>query len=263
MGRKLSSVLDKISQNYEERKSHIDVAAFIPACDFVENGQLLSNLAYILANNDFNVCVVDFKVFYPNLFYWFGVPPNKKGKGLIQLLKNDRADIKSIVTPTQVNNLFLLSPSPMDNIESYYSFEFRHIDNTIGVLRENFDIVLIDAPNNPPLEFCLGSMKNCMQGFFTAAERVDVLGNMMKLILHADSVNMGAGKFLEVVFMNSYDTVYDFKSLVQNNFKIAAHLPFVKEAWECPLEGKLYLRDAQIVNKIYAREMQKLAERFF
>jgi len=260
--RGLDSVLDKISRDYEIKKPRINVAAFIPACDFVENGQIISNLAYLLAQQDLNICVVDFKVFYPNLFYWLGVEPNKKGEGLMRMLKNYRNDIKSVLTPTSDKNIFLLTPSPYDAIESYYSFEFRHIESVINALRENFDIVLIDVPNNPPLEFCLGSMMNCMQGFFTAAERIDVLSNMIKLISHASSIGISGAKFLEVVFMNIYDTAFDFAAIKKSNFTITAQLPFIQEAWECSLEGKLYLRDAELPNKMFIKEIQKIAGRF-
>lgn len=262
MAQGIGSVLDKISRDYEVRKSRINVAAFIPACDFVENGQVISNLAYILAKNDMTVCVVDFKVFYPNLFYWIGVEPNRKGEGLMRILKNYRNDIKSVINQTSERNLFLLSPSPYDSIESYYSFEFRHIEAVINVLSENFDVVLIDAPNNPPLEFCLGAMMNCMQGFFTAAERIDTLSNMIKLIHHANSIGISGAKFLDVIFMNTYNTAFDFTALRKSNFTVAAHLPFVKEAWECSLEGKIYLRDAQLPNKFFVKEMQRLASNF-
>ena len=258
-----SAYLDKISRDYESRKPRIDVAAFIPASEFVENGQLISNLAYCLAGNAFTVCAVDFKVFYPNLHYWFNAESNKKGEGLMRILKNYRGDIKSVITPTSVKDLFLLSPSPYDAIESYYSFEFRHINAVINILRENFDIVLIDVPNNPPLEFCLGAMMNCMQGFVTAAERSDILANIIKLLRHAGSLGISEAKFLEVIFINSFDTVFDYSALKASNFNTIARFPFVKEAWESPLEGKLYFRDSQLVNKYYVREMKNVIDRFF
>jgi len=259
---KLNNVLSKLSRDYEVHKARINVAAFIPACDFVENGQVITNLAYSLAINELNVCVVDFKVFYPNLFNWFNVDPNKKGEGLMRILKNSRSDIKSVVNPTEERNLFLLSPSPYDSIESYYSFEFRHIEAVINVLKENFDVVLIDVPNNPPLEFCLGAMMNCMQGFFTASERTDAVANMVKLLHHAGSVGISTAKFLEVIFMNTYDATYDYSALKANNFNITAILPFNKDAWQSPLEGKLYFRDAHIVNKTYLNELNQIVERF-
>jgi len=263
-GKGIDGVLDKISRDYEIKKPRINVAAFIPSSDFVENGQILSNLSYLLAQNDLQVCVVDFKVFYPNLFYWFCAEPNKKGEGLMRMLKNYRNDIKSIINPTPIKNVYLLSPSPYDSIESYYSFEFRHVETVINILRENFDVVLIDVPNNPPLEFCLGAMMNCMQGFFTAAERVDVLSNILKLINHAGSIGISEGKFLEVIYMNVFNSTYDFNALKKSSFSVAATLPYVKEANECPLEGtgKIYLRDAKTVNRVFASEMQKISDKF-
>ena len=259
---RVGNVLDKISREYQLEKARINVAAFIPACEFVENSQVITDLAYVLAKNGFNICVVDFKVFYPNLHYWLNARPNKKGEGLMKILRNFRNDIKTVLTPTSEPNIFLLSPSPYDPIESYFGFELRHVDTLINVLRENFDVVLIDVPNNPPLEFCLGAMKNCMQGFFTASERIDVLANMIKLLRYVGSVGISQAKFLEVVFMNTHNTVFDYGALSSSNFSVVARLPFVKEAWGCPLEGKLYLRDARLVNKTYAKELQNLAARF-
>ncbi|MDR1687849.1 MAG: ATPase [Clostridiales bacterium] len=262
MAQGITTVLDKISRDYEMRKARINVASFISACDFVENAQVIANLAYVLANKDMTVCIVDFKVFYPNLYYWLSIEPNKKGEGLMRMLKNYRNDIKSVINQTSEKNVFLLSPSPYDSLESYYSFEFRHIETVINVLRENFDIVLIDVPNNPPLEFCLGAMMNCMQGFFIAAERIDVLSNMIKLLHHAGSIGISEAKFLDVIFMNSQNTAFDYAALRKSNFSVTAQLPFVKEAWESSLKGRIYLRDAQIVNKTYVKEIQKIADKF-
>ena len=51
-------------------------------------------------------------------------------------------------------------------MEEYFDFEFENVERVINTLKSIFDVVLIDIPNNPPLEFCLGAVKYCHMGFF-------------------------------------------------------------------------------------------------
>ena len=60
------------------------VAGFMPATDGTDNGVLISNIAYVFAQSGFNTCVVDLKVFYPNLYNYLDVAPNKKSRGLFE-----------------------------------------------------------------------------------------------------------------------------------------------------------------------------------
>lgn len=80
-------------------------------------------------------------------------------------MKSDKVDFRDELQQTKYDKLFLLTPSPQDLMEEYFDFEFENIERVITTLKQMFDIVLIDIPNNPPLEFCLGAMKYCHIGF--------------------------------------------------------------------------------------------------
>ena len=260
--KKLDNILTRISPKEllgaELHGSELiyNVIGFIPTSDFVDNAMLISNLGYLISQKGLNTCIVDFKVFYPNLFQFLNVPPNKKGTGLIKLLKNDRVDFREEIQATKYDHLYLLSPSPQDLIEEYFDFSFDHIDRVISNLKNMFDIVLIDVPNNPPLEFCLGAMKYCHMGFLTGSERVETIGNAMKLLDFASSVGISTAKFNNIILTNVLNLTYDYKVFNDAGFKIIAALPLVKLAYSRALEGRLYVKDNPIMDKYYYKNIE-------
>lgn len=81
------------------------------------------------------------------------------------MLKSDKVDFREEIQATKYERLYVLSPSPHDLLEEYFDFEFEHLERVIDTLKGMFDIILLDIPNNPPLEFCLGAMKSSHVGF--------------------------------------------------------------------------------------------------
>lgn len=249
-----------ISLEINESELIYNVISFIPACDFVDNAMLISNLGYLLSKKSINTLIIDFKVFYPNLYQYLDVKPHKKSNGLIKILKNDKVDIREEIQSTRYEHLYLLSPSPQDLIEEYLDFSLEQIERVINSLKHMFDIVLIDVPNNPPLEFCLGAMKYCHIGFFTAAERVDVIGNAVKLLDFAASVGISTVKLTNIIMTNTLDLTFDYKVFNESGFKTVAILPLVKSAHIRALEGRLYVKDNPMIDKYYIRNMENIVK---
>lgn len=264
--RKIGSVIEKISARdligaeLQSNKLIYSVIGFMPACDFADNALLISNLGYLLSQKGFNTCIVDLKVFYPNLYQFLDAKPNKKASGLIKVLKSDKVDFRDEIIATKYERLYLLSPSPHDLFEEYFDFNFENLERVITNLKSMFDIVLIDIPNMPALEFCLGAMKYCHIGFFTASERVEAVTNMMKMLDFAKSVGISTAKFTSVVMMNLQDIKYDYKVLTEQGFKIVAALPLVKAALADSLDGKLYVKDNSLTNRHFIKELRRLTD---
>jgi len=252
---------DLVGAELQENNLIYSVVGFIPACDGVDNAMLISNLGYLLSQKGLNTCVVDLKVFYPNLYQFLDVPAHKKGQGLIKVLKSDKVDFRDELQRTKYEKLFLLSASPQDLMEEYFDFEFGNLERVITTLKQMFDIVLIDIPNNPPLEFCLGAMKYCHIGFFTATERMEATINMVKLLDYAKSVGISTAKFTSVVMMNIQHIEFDYKVMKDMGFNIVSVLPLVKDAVVRAHEGRLYIKDNPLINKYFKKEIQKLADR--
>lgn len=262
----LTNILDKLSSRerigleLQDTKLIYSVVGFVPASDFVDNSIFISNLGYLLAQKGLNTCVVDFKVFYPNLYQALDVEPPAKGNGLIKVLKSDKVDSREEIISTKYDRLYLLSPSPVDLVEEYFDFDFSAIERVIRTLKDMFDIVLIDIPNNPPLEFCLAAMKYCHVGFFTASERMDASVNIIKLLDFLDSVGISAAKFTSVIMMNLQGLDFDYAAFNKLGLKIVAGIPLVKSAAALSLEGKLYVKEDALINKHVMTEMNRLVE---
>lgn len=264
--RRLKSIIRKISpkelvgSELQDQKLIYSVIGFIEASDYADNALLLSNLGYTLAKRGLHTCMVDLKVFYPNLHYFLNTQTKARGEGLIKLLKSDKHDFREEISATPFERLYLLSPSPQDLVEEYFDFEIAQVERVIATLKQMFDVVLLNIPNNPPLEFCLGAMKASHFGFFTAAERLDAAANMMKLLDFASSVGISTAKFTSVIFTNVLGANFDYKILEQSGFKTIATLPMVRAATELALDGKLYVKDNPLVHKHFLRGIEKIAD---
>lgn len=264
--RQIEDILHKLSPKehlgleMRENKLIYSVFGFIPASDFVDNSILISNLGYLLAQQGLNTCVLDFKVFYPNLYQSLDVESPKKGKGLLKVLKSDKIDIRDEISVTKYDRVYLLSPSPQDLMEEYLDFALEAVERVIQTIKNMFDIVLIDIPNNPPLEFCLGALKASHMGFFTASERLDTYINMVKLLDFMDSVGISPAKFSNLIFMNLQGIEFDYEVFKKSNLNIVAALPLVKGLVLNSFEGRLYVKDDPFLNKKVKNQLDNLVK---
>jgi len=260
----ISSILERTSpkdlRNTDVQGSQLlySIFGFLPATDCTDNVILLSNLGYVLGQKGFNVCLLDLKVFNPNLYLYLDLPHNLKGKGLLSILKDDRADLREELNKTKYDGLYLLSPSPQDLMEEYFDFPMEKVAYVIESLKKTFDIVLVDIPNNPPLEFCLGAMKHCHMGFFTAAERIDALSGITRMLDFTESLGISISKFANIIFTNLQYVKFDYASLEKLNLRILAGLPLAKGLVADALDGKLYIKDNPLINNTYRKELEKI-----
>lgn len=257
--RKLSP-MDQIDEGNISEKLLYSVIGFLPVSDFVDNAILISNLAYHFGTQNMNVCVVDFKVFNPNLYLYVDAPAGKRGSGLLSVLKSDKVDYRDEIVRTKYDGVFLMGPSPDDLIEEYLDFKFDSIERVITGLKNMFDLVLIDIPNNPPLEFCMGAMNNCHIGFMTVSERMEAVSNVVKILNFAGSIGISTAKFTNVILVNRQDVEIDLDVFSKLNMRIIGDLPLVKGAITDVFEGKIYLKDNPRVNKSFREELNRIAE---
>lgn len=234
------------------------IIGFLQTSDNADNAILLSNLAYILSEKALNVCVVDFKVFCPNLYIYLDSDPNERGGGLMKLLKDDKADFREHINHTSIPNVYLISPSPYDLIEEYLDFEIELIDKIIMNLKDMFDIVLIDIPNIPPLEFFVSALGSCHMGFFICAEKPESINNINKVLEFADSIGINMSKFMNVITVNRQNLVFDYSAYEGLGLNIRASLPFVKGALADSLDMKIYIRDNALLNADFKKEINRL-----
>lgn len=264
--KKISEIVDKISPRdriYIEMHNQelmYSIIGFVPTSEGTDNSILISHLGYLLSQKGLNTCIVDFKVFNPSLYQYLDCQQNKKGEGLIKILRSDKVDLRDEITTTKYDRLYLLSPSPFDNIEEYFEFDFDCIERTISALKGMFDVVLIDIPNFPALEFCVATMKYCHMGFMTCSERLEAPNNMEKLLDFLTSIGISTSKFTSVIIMNHQNNQYDISTFEKMGFNIVAILPHVKGAVTSYLEGEMYIKTNPILNKHFVANCNRLVE---
>lgn len=251
---------DKIYSEIETNKIIDNVIAFLPSGESTDSSILIANLAASIAKKGWNVCVIDFKVFYPNIYKLLDCEAMPKGKGLIKLLRSDKVDYREEILDTKYKNLFLLSPSPMDLIEEYFDFQFEDIDRLIDAVREMFDLVLIDVPNIPPLEFCVGAIKQCNVGFCVWSERIECPQNTQRFLSYIGSLGVSSAKIANVILNNTHGFEYDKQIITEMGMKYIGEFPYVPSVINYSLEGRVYSVDSLVIDKRYKRSMERLVD---
>ncbi|WP_029331695.1 CpsD/CapB family tyrosine-protein kinase [Exiguobacterium oxidotolerans] len=100
-----------------------------------------SNLAVAYAQQGKKVLIIDTDMRRPTVHYTFKVA---NGLGLSSLLTR-QAELEKAVLPTKIDNLSILTagpipPNPAELLSS------RAMENLILELRENYDVIILDAP---------------------------------------------------------------------------------------------------------------------
>lgn len=251
---------EKIFEELESKKILENVIGFIPACDSADVPILVSNLGVYLAEMGYSICILDADVFYPCVYKLFGCESKPRGRGLLSVLRSDKIDFRDEILKTKYKNLYIMSSSFMDPIEDYLDIRKRDFERVLLTLKDMFDLVLISIPNNPPLETCYVSVKNCDMGFVVWNERVDCALNTSKLMAFYSSINIGVAKFSNIIINNAVGLRFDRDVIKEMNLKLITELPFVPAVVDHSLIGEVYIAESTIINKRYKKSLEKLAQ---
>lgn len=249
---------ERIFEELDRASIQENIYGFIPASDCTDTSLLIVNLGVLLAEKGKSVCIFDAKVFYPSIYKLLDCEANPKGKGLMQIIKSDKTDVRDAVTNTRHKNLYIMSSSSSDPMEEYFDTREEEVERIILSLKDMFDIVLIDIPNFPPLEFCYISMKCCNMGFVVWSERIECPQNTNKLLQFMNSIGVGTSKFANIIVNNEVGLNYDLKIIEDMNMRLIAELPFVPGVVDYSLEGKVYVTKSILMDRRYSKGINML-----
>lgn len=251
--------VEKVIDELERKKIHDNIIGFIPASEGTDSSIHICNLGNVLADRGYKVCIFDAKVFYPNIYKILGCDEISRGKGLLQLLRDDKLDFRNEILKTKVDNLYVLTASGFDNIEEYFEIRELEVERVMNKLKEMFDIVLIDIPNFPPLELCYVTINLCDLGFVFWGERIECPQNTDKLFNFLKSMGINTFKFANVVISNKTSLKYDSSIVKELNIKLVAEIPYILAAIDHALDGEMYLSESALIDSKYKEALEQLA----
>lgn len=264
--RKINRLFNKFSSRevmgseLNEQRLMYNVISFIPMTSMADTSILISNLGVKIAEKGLNTCIVDFDVFYPTIANRFNLVINKKGSGLYQLLKDDKADIREAIMQTEYEQLYVLSASNQDLFEEYYDIRMEQIDELISRLKERFDMIIILVPNNPAFEFCVGALKNSHMGFIVGHETAELTTHSIKFLNYLRSIGVSTSKLSNIILFNALGYGMDYKGFEEVGLKIVGAFPFVKGVYKCALNNEVYISESTGVNRQFAKEVDRITE---
>lgn len=247
-------------QELERQKILENIIGFIPAGDCTDTSLIVSNLGILLSGKGLSTCILDAKVFYPSVYKLLDCEASLKGRGLLRAVRSDKVDFRDEIIKTRFPNLYVMTSSPLDSMEDFFDIREAEVERVIITLKDMFDVVLVDIPNIPPLEFCYTSIKNCNLGFVAWSERIDCPQNTSRLFQFISSLGIGVAKFANVIISNQMGFSYDKEIINDMNLRLMAEVPFIPSVVDCSLDGKVYLTETAFIDKRFRSAMEKLAE---
>jgi len=222
---------------------------------------IVANVAHILSKynllnknkeslTDMVVCVVDFNVMNPVQYQLLGQESPEKGKGLLDVLITGTESMsKNLIRVS--NTLSLLSPSIYDDLYEYFDINSINVSDIIDYLKDHYDIVIIDMPNNPPSPLCYQTMKWCNKLFVIWDESITIYQNTKRLMDFFASIKI-RNKFTHIIFNKKTRTplvIERIDELVKKlGLKLLAIIPYAQDIVNDNLNGTLYVEQG-IVKK--------------
>jgi hypothetical protein len=245
------SPIEKIYEELEKEKLIENMVGFIPCGNSTDTSAHIVNLAVYIASKGKNVLIVDANVFYPSIYKLMDIELPERGKGILRILKDDRMDIREEIQKTSLENIFLISASPLDPMEEYFDLEEQEVERFFSSVKEVFDIVLVEIPNIPPLEFFYAGIKSLSVGFLMWSQRLECPVNTKRMMYFLNSIGVSTSKIGNVVFCNTEAMGFDMGVVKNMGLRFVADLPMVPQVYSMALEGKIYMKDCVFMDKRY------------
>lgn len=214
---------------------------------------------------DLVICVVDMNVFNPVQYQLLSVEGQEKGKGLLDALISGPGHVPENLIRVS-NTLSLLSASPFDDIYEYYDTTSESISQVIDYLKDHFDIVIIDIPNNPPSPFCYETLKWCNKVFAIWNEHVTIYQHTKRLIDFFNSIKI-RNKITHVIFNKKTRTPLTadrIDELVKKlGLKLLTIIPYSQDLVNDSLNGTLYIEQGILkrdIKKSYLKVCSEITQ---
>lgn len=264
------SVDEKIKDEIQSEMIIDNVVGFMSMTGGAGSSTIVANIAHILSNynlmkkkkeslTDLVICVVDLNVINPIQYQLLGQEEPEKEFGLHNIFVSGPTKISSNMLRVS-NTLSVVTASPNDDIYEYFDTTARNVSDMIEYLKDHFDIVILDIPNQPASPLCYEAIKMCSKVFVIWDESINIFRNTERLIDFFNKIKI-RNKISHVIFNKKTKTPLDIEhieELVKKlGLKLLGIIPYSQNIVNDSLSGKLYMEHG-ILKKDIKRAFMKV-----
>lgn len=233
-----------------------NVIGFISLRNGAGAATVLSNVAYLLAEDNSRTCIVDLSFFMPNLYTFYNKKITKD-KSFINYFNSGRP-IPEVLN--QINdNLWLISMSFATKPYESGFIDEHSIKNAIKELKKTFDFVLLYMPYEPLQEFFIDALALVDRGYIVWDEQIDCAPKTNQMIdwVYKMSSSTVANKINNIILNKRTERGYPEEVISKIQCDLITELPFDKEIPETKNNGTVYF-EAGTPKKAYQEGIIKL-----
>lgn len=226
-------------------------------------GHILSKYNLIHKKNDsltdMVVCIVDFNVFNPMQYQLLSAKVPDKGVGLQEIFISGTKNISPNLIRLS-NTLSLVTASPNDDIYEYFDVTTTGVNELIVYLKEHFDVVLIDIPNQIASPLCYETIKCCSKTFLVWDENISIYQSTKRLLKFFKDIKI-RNKFTHIIFNKKTRTsmaIEHIEDLAKKvGLKLLTIIPYSQDIVNDNLNGTLYVEQG-VIRKDIKKGLMKI-----
>lgn len=186
---------------------------------------LVANVAVLLANQNLNIAVVDFDLYYPSLFRFLLEEGELVENNLVDMFITSGANIPEFATSTKYPTLTLFSNRLDVGVHQLAELDIVNICQFLKNLAALYDYVLIDFKGNMNQESVMAAFEECYQVFTLTTPSVDSIERVYKdnSILASYDFGPKASHIVQAMVRDDGYTAEDFKA---NGMELIENLPY-------------------------------------
>ena len=273
------SIVDKVNKGIEDiihtmsgrdeiknqRRKMIDnIVLFTNTSGGTGVSTLVSNVAYILSDKrDFRVCVVDLNILRPIQHLWFRQDEDMK-HDLVDYLLGVCELSECIGKKNKVHLLSARDRNLLDKIYCNRNLAIENYNSMLSILREFYDIVIIDCPMNIESLLENTAIYNSDIIYNVWDEGISSIINTDRMLENMTFSGIEAKSKMNVIVNKRTNVHYSDSPIKEIGLRLAGTAPFTTVIIDNQLKGKLYCRDGVHTSdknsRVFAERMVKLAD---
>lgn len=236
--------------DYNSKRLPDNVISFIGAAGGCGVSTLVANTALTLKEKGYSVLVIDANVTYPSQYNYLGYKLESKNVHDLVSFMNGRCNIgESIRNEKEVSLLFANNRTIMDLISIDKMDKVDSFSKALDVIRDFFDVVLIDVPNALMLDLVHTCLYVSDSIYLVWDEALDCVPNTEILKKNMLMCGISYESKIRLILNKRTSVQYPKVAIEKLGLDLVSVVPFEVSVIDTGLSGKIYVKSGASMSK--------------
>lgn len=203
-----------------------------------------THIAYELSKR-YRVCLLDCNLLQPGTGVLLNTPVTKD-MSVMGYFNSNKEIIDVFIEPEGMENLWLISASPVDNPLGIATISEESYDQLVDYVKRTFDYVIAYVPYFPLGEWFVNTLKFIDKGYFVWDEQIDNVINTKVVLDYINKISDRANCVNNIILNKKTEMAYPYFKIEEIGCDLVVELPFIEDILMAKNEGRLYVKSSGV-----------------